>query len=1064
MSNHNLHQHGEDIDILGMETAFLIVTAASRDFDLNKWFNAKAYKGKIPVREFDAKITSLSTAMGINQSPEIKRELEISTSPVSLRVVHKICAGGQDDQGELLIDLHYLFKLSQEKVDEYLLEIQEKERADRPRQSSSSPDQDELAIEAEDYLADIQAIAESTNRPAAPVSMDLRSKVLEETSPLPLSAPAATSSMPQESEEIAGPIRATNRPAVLRGRYDEEEDVETEAHDVEDEYSQTFDQQEQETDLAQEAHESLRKRLWNVPVQVPEPVVSKDPTATASSLAPSTVTTKNSQSGDKVQNNDITDRNGPASDNTRRGRERDWAAENRRLLSDVSPMFTRSVDGSAASRQRSRSADQALRRLQTLGRNRFLEALDSVDRGRRGSLDGSRVRMRSSRSQSLSRAPAWRKDQENYFKDVVEDMLRTAARQADRYHLLQVCLGFLPGGYVWVPARGSIVVSQPVAWLSARALQSAFLAARTTLNESHLYALRLLLQDFADRYDTLYPNTTSPLPAATTEPPAGEIGDPRKGDPVLGPHHALSAAWLKKYLLHLRLTKRRQSYSVPRGTRQSAVRLSSAVAIAASMTEDDHLNGNEKKEEARAPAPWQVWLRRKVQEEAARGPFKPKELQRALLGQPHSLTRDDVRLLLTPHSQQVLTDASTGSLGGDSTSSGVDPAIQKKRTTILPTEVLEQEIELRLQLWVLDADGRRDFQHQMNIKLRTFLHKELQQSTAPSSSSYAASSSAAAKAGKTADEVFRAQWAKLAHDRRKEIKSAIVRELLDEHRELLRSQERNEGTLSIELFLQFTKHNQEQPTRLPWVDWLSAYLEKTRRHVERLREATRAHRQLDVEHKRQKQSMASLIAVETTLKELSRMFDNAHQLQLRKGMVALRKVSQSRGAGQVVTKEDFDRLVRPALAPFVLFSDNELLNPAVLDGEGGEVATVNQCTQIYRDKLLPLFEHDAAQTVNNVLAAEEDKTKENEKKFSQWLTEKKRTLADRKKKQMEDEARLRSEEEERKKKSATAYRKWLKLRQRNKYKSKMDNKNHDLPAPRPLQHPDKWRKDTEAKL
>lgn len=1008
MSNHSLHQHGEDIDILGMETAFLIVTAASRDFDLNKWFNAKAYKGKIPVREFDAKIISLSTAMGINQSPEIKRELEISTSPVSLRVVHKICAGGQDDQGELLIDLHYLFKLSQEKVDEYLLEIQEKERADRPHQNSSSPDQqldhdqDELAIEAEDYLADIQAIAESTNRPVAPVSVDLRSKVLEETSPLPLSPPTATSCMPQESEEIAATVRATNRPTVLRGRYDEEEDVETEAHDVEDEYSQTFDQQEQETALAQEAHESLRKRLWNVPAQVPEPAVSKEPAAPTSSLTPSTVATKNSQSGNKAQNNHITDRNGAASDNARRGRERDWAAENRRLLSDVSPMLTRSVDGSAVSRQRSRSADHALRRLQALGRNRFLEALDSVDRGRRGSLDGSRIRMRSSRSHSLSRAPAWRKDQENYFKDVVEDMLRTAARQADRYHLLQVCLGFLPGGYVWVPARGSIVVSQPVAWLSPRALQNAFLAARTTLNESHLYALRLLLLDFADHYESLYPNTSSPLPTTTTEPTTttGEINDPRKGDPVLGPHHALSAAWLKKYLLHLRLTKRRQSYSVPRGTRQSAVRLSSAVAIAASMTEDDHLNDNEKKEETRAPAPWQVWLRRKVQEEAARGPFKPKELQRALLGQPHSLTRDDIRLLLTPHSQQVLTDASTGSLGGDSTCSGTDQAIQKKRTNILPAEVLQQEIDLRLQLWVLDADGRRDFQHQMNIKLRTFLHKELQQSTAPSSSSYVASSSAAAKAGKTADEVFRAQWMKLSHDRRKEIKSAIVRELLDEHRELLRSQERNEGTLSIELFLQFTKHNQEQPTRLPWVDWLSAYLEKTRRHVERLRDATRAHRQLDVEHKRQKQSMASLIAVETTLKELSRMFDNAHQLQLRKGMVALRKVSQSRGAGQVVTKEDFDRLVRPALAPYVVFSDNELLNPAVLDGEGGGVTTVNQCTQLYRDKLLPLFEHDAAQTVNNVLAAEEDKTKENEKKFSQWLTEKKRTLADRKKKQV----------------------------------------------------------------
>eukprot|EP01031_Cornospumella_fuschlensis_P035149 gene35149-42572_t len=183
------------VDVLGMETAFLIVTAASRDFDLSKWFNEKAYDGKIPLREFDAKIISLSTAMGINQSIEIKKELEIATSPVSLRTVHRICSAGEDLHGELLIDLHLLFKLSQQKVEKYMRELQqdndEENKSDlrswregeydihgQPistnpsvvNQTPTSPKDQETVFTAAAYLSEIQEISEKGQRPVSAVA------------------------------------------------------------------------------------------------------------------------------------------------------------------------------------------------------------------------------------------------------------------------------------------------------------------------------------------------------------------------------------------------------------------------------------------------------------------------------------------------------------------------------------------------------------------------------------------------------------------------------------------------------------------------------------------------------------------------------------------------------------------------------------------------------------------------------------------------------------------------------------------------------------------------------
>ena len=120
-------------EILGMETALLIATAATREIDVSVWFGEKSNDGKIPVREFDGKIMSLASAMGINQDQETKRELELATSALALRMVHTLCAAGEDEHGQIFIDVSYFFKLCQEKVDKYLADL---EKDDQPASES----------------------------------------------------------------------------------------------------------------------------------------------------------------------------------------------------------------------------------------------------------------------------------------------------------------------------------------------------------------------------------------------------------------------------------------------------------------------------------------------------------------------------------------------------------------------------------------------------------------------------------------------------------------------------------------------------------------------------------------------------------------------------------------------------------------------------------------------------------------------------------------------------------------------------------------------------------------
>ena len=162
----------------------------------------------------------------------------------------------------------------------------------------------------------------------------------------------------------------------------------------------------------------------------------------------------------------------------------------------------------------------------------------------------------------------------------MEDSIRTAVRQADLYHVIQVHLGFVSEGYTMVPARGVIVASRPREWLSVRDIQTAFQAGRVRLTETQVIAMGQLVNTFATEYKLNHCNipiaasheTTALVPSDETKEEAISAFQPSRFAPLnvtplppnaLSPQgHKINAEWLRMYLVHLRLS------AAPRGARR----------------------------------------------------------------------------------------------------------------------------------------------------------------------------------------------------------------------------------------------------------------------------------------------------------------------------------------------------------------------------------------------------------------------------------------------------------------------------------------------------------------
>jgi hypothetical protein len=96
---------------------------------------------------------------------------------------------------------------------------------------------------------------------------------------------------------------------------------------------------------------------------------------------------------------------------------------------------------------------------------------------------------------------------------------------------------------------------------------------------------------------------------------------------------------------------------------------------------------------------------------------------------------------------------------------------------------MEEIIQLRLNHWINDIDGRRDFSHALNMKIH--MEKRKREKT---------------------DE----PWGRLTEHEQKEIISGLKSSVINEKREELRSSERETASITKDLFWIFDKYCREK--------------------------------------------------------------------------------------------------------------------------------------------------------------------------------------------------------------------------------------------------------------
>ncbi len=508
---------------------------------------------------------------------------------------------------------------------------------------------------------------------------------------------------------------------------------------------------------------------------------------------------------------------------------------------------------------------------------------------------------------------------------------------------MQVSLGFIDD-YLLIPPRGSIITSKKKPWLTLRDLQSAFMAARLCLNEAQIIILRSLVYAFAQQYDVLYGSSAK---NATTEGGDAAMTMPVNSDPapgasgsqsalgkkgVFGPSQTLSATWLKRYLIHLRLSRKASLSTLAAGSvtaASTAAQGSAASATGASTTEAE-----------KTPLAWTDWLGKKMQNEIKRDAVKPKEFEKALNGQPHPLCKEDIELML-------------------------------KTYNVLPPEILQKEVECRIEAWLLDMDGRRDFQHTLNVKIRHWIcAKKIRDDKVKLPKS---------------EKGYWQIWQKLPEEEKKPVKAEILSTIIQEKRGELLASENQKQAITKELYWKFDTERQKREVK--WKTWLNDHIEKFKRDLDEFRATEQDRlRRLAAEQSRRK-TVAGLNEVQSQLKKAQNdlQMDAHHQMELQKAINALRRTAMIRGVakGTVITKEDFDKHIKGILAPYITLDES---GQAVENAAPRAATPARSATR--NSELQGMFHQELKVAVEKVVELEKERSTKSEQAYQSWLAEK----------------------------------------------------------------------------
>jgi hypothetical protein len=511
--------------------------------------------------------------------------------------------------------------------------------------------------------------------------------------------------------------------------------------------------------------------------------------------------------------------------------------------------------------------------------------------------------------------------------------------------------------------------------------------------------LKRLVSDFANNYRKLYLEKLNNLISFKNNPELENENLPKNIKNGTG---QINSEWLKKYLIHLRLTKRinsnqsnktllngsqkemnaliQKTSQVPlpieelNGSNLRSSPSNKAATAAASTDKTEEDNNGTTTEEAKAnnninnlpptfidnktPVQWKEWLAKKLQHEVVHGPKQPKEFSKILNGFANTtLSKEEIELYMKAHS-------------------------------ILPEEVLMQEIEYRVESWILDIDGRRDFQHQLNMKIRNYIWEEMIMKQQTSSNE---------KKIPPNEKVYWKLYYKLSNEEKQSIKQKIITQLILEKRENLKTSERLSKEITKSLFWNYFTIIKERNNSsissnnyITWTKWLPDHLEKFNNSLEKYKNDKSMMKKQILKQNNKKKALASIISLEKTLKSISTHLDHHHQIQLQKGIIQLRRLAKEKGLGngEIVTKEDFDHTIKGILTPYISLNDTMIMDEE--DEINHPLSSDNIIAKEWKDKISKLFTQNTEETLKQVIDDHENDEQKNKLSYEKWISEKNR--------------------------------------------------------------------------
>jgi hypothetical protein len=570
----------------------------------------------------------------------------------------------------------------------------------------------------------------------------------------------------------------------------------------------------------------------------------------------------------------------------------------------------------------------------------------------------------------------------------VEACVRDVVQKTDFYHIIQVRLGFVDG-YRYNPPRGEIIDSKARPWLSTRELLDAMYAVRLyNFKDAHIFTLMKLVAAFK-RYSDNFEGV--------------EEDEGEETENVYNPSaRLLNAEWVKKYFVFLRLTKHKNRLTDS---------INATIAQASEETKEGIADPD-----APPPAParefplrFSEWNLIKRIEAAKDKTKKPKEFRRALAGRECSLSHGELFEFINEN-------------------------------TIVPSDIMKQEITQRLQAWVLDIDGRKDYIHALNVAKRKW----------------------------SVDN--KTEIASLGQEEQKDTLSMIKSQVVRKKATQLRVSEADEGSVTKELFVKYRKYCKEmkyhRDRTLTWGKWLQTHLEAQTDIIKKSRMYDAEREKLLQSKDTRKSAVAPLIEIEKKLLFASDNLSTIHGIELRKSLVKLKKAAKQAniGKGELITKEMFDQYVGDVIAPRLKeLPDSQLKGLAEEARRWHEsVGQTNKTDARFADGIGMLFNHDEEAAIAKSREMKEEDEKKVKAEFQLWETkklEKKKLAQEVSKKQGEHELKTKVRKQAL---ADRAYNKWLKLRKSGKYLSKVDNKSRHVPKISIVEHDIKWSKDIEV--